>query len=235
MEPVKAVHPGDTIRLVGGVTKVGKEIAFADMLAFDANGSAVFRGRQVKYLPMGVAWDLLMKPWLRPLAVAIHERDISNRLSGPGSKVRTPLVLLHPQKSSLLTLAPLLVYWKGIAPGNFLGEAQVCGIEWESVSDLNGGGHSAGLSIGAQVCNTLMNYHGGAVCLASELFAKHVNPEKDIRMSETHYYRAQQNRASSSLIAKNEKDGSSCTIKFVDPQGRLCASTRILWANGYAV
>jgi hypothetical protein len=55
-------------------------MGYADMTAETECGTLVARGRHVKFLPMGRAWDLLMLPPLLPVAAAFHKRDIAKRL-----------------------------------------------------------------------------------------------------------------------------------------------------------
>jgi hypothetical protein len=58
-------------------------MGYADMTAATECGTLVARGRHVKFLPMGAAWDLLMQKPLLVVAAAFHKRDIAKRLQDP--------------------------------------------------------------------------------------------------------------------------------------------------------
>eukprot|EP00953_Heterococcus_sp_UTEX-ZZ885_P016175 9113-Heterococcus_DN1.PRE.2 len=82
-EMFRKVEPGQKLRINSRATKIGKIMGYADMTAETECGTLVARGRHVKFLPMGRAWDLLMLPPLLPVAAAFHKRDIAKRLQDP--------------------------------------------------------------------------------------------------------------------------------------------------------
>lgn len=69
-----SVPADSTIRIVSRCTKVGKTIGFCDMEMLDASNSPVARGKHIKYLHQGAAWNLFAHPRVLPVMLDMLER-----------------------------------------------------------------------------------------------------------------------------------------------------------------
>jgi acyl-coenzyme A thioesterase PaaI-like protein len=59
----------DQVKFNLKVDKAGKSIGFCSMEVLDANGRVIGRGKHIKFMPMGVLYDLLFGPVLLPFTV----------------------------------------------------------------------------------------------------------------------------------------------------------------------
>jgi len=72
-EILQEIGPGNSVIVTSKAVKCGKSIGFCDMRMVNSNGELVARGRHVKYLPMGLIWDILTHPNVFPHAIDLIE------------------------------------------------------------------------------------------------------------------------------------------------------------------
>lgn len=63
-------HSKDNLKMICNPIKIGKSLGFCNMELYDANLNLVARGSHIKYLPAGLAFDILMNPICLPFTVA---------------------------------------------------------------------------------------------------------------------------------------------------------------------
>jgi acyl-coenzyme A thioesterase PaaI-like protein len=62
---------GLTVLVRSEPTKMGKTIGFCDMSITTLDGELLARGQHIKFLHMGILWNLLMHPFIAPLTVQL--------------------------------------------------------------------------------------------------------------------------------------------------------------------
>eukprot|EP00611_Tribonema_gayanum_P016839 TRINITY_DN29273_c0_g1_i1.p1 TRINITY_DN29273_c0_g1~~TRINITY_DN29273_c0_g1_i1.p1 ORF type:complete len:337 (-),score=85.99 TRINITY_DN29273_c0_g1_i1:76-1086(-) len=221
-EMFRKARPGDKLRLESRLTKGGKALGYLEMVAIDeACGSLVARGRHVKYLPMGRQWDLVMgSPLLAPLALAMHERDMTRRMANP-------------------------MWMKGVPEGETLIQ-QVAPLNLQLDTTPEAGGEhgasgsaqqrgSAEIIITPQLFNFMGSLHGGAICAAAEQMAVATAPsEVDgkptwIQHMETQYFTAQKKRAAVTGEYRAGGLAAGCSDVTFLSGGLKMAGSRMQW------
>jgi len=95
IELFKPVCVGENVRLVSRCDKIGLSIAFISMEIISAKGELVARGKHIKYVKMGLVWDILTSFLLFPLVLAFLEYIVSSRKTtsaAPGPDATIPEV-----------------------------------------------------------------------------------------------------------------------------------------------
>ncbi|KAG5191937.1 hypothetical protein JKP88DRAFT_347397 [Tribonema minus] len=237
-EMFRKARPGDKLRLESRLTKGGKALGYLEMVAInEACGSLVARGRHVKYLPMGRQWDLVMgSPLLAPLALAMHERDMTRRMANPmWMKRNMTRRMANPMRM------------KGVPEGETLVQ-QVAPLNLQLDTTLEAGGEhgasgsaqqrgSAEIIITPQLFNFMGSFHGGAICAAAEQMAAATAPaEVDgkptwIQHMETQYFTAQKKRAA--LTGEYRAGGlaAGCSDVTFLSGGLKMAGSRMQWGE----
>lgn len=53
--------------------KIGKSLGFCTMELYAQDGTILARGKHIKYLPLGLAWDIMFHPWMISKSLAFHD------------------------------------------------------------------------------------------------------------------------------------------------------------------
>lgn len=89
-EIVEPVPAGQEVVIRSQSDKIGKALGFCSMQLYTTDGKLLARGKHIKYLPMGSAWDFLMGPMMLPFTLAMYNFFTTNAvgkfLSGLFSK-----------------------------------------------------------------------------------------------------------------------------------------------------
>ena len=68
------INAGDDIIVETHITKIGRTVGFCDMKILNSKGKTIaITGKHIKYLPMGIVWDIITSPYLLPLTLPLFE------------------------------------------------------------------------------------------------------------------------------------------------------------------
>ena len=89
-EMMKDISPGEKLLVNTRADKIGKTVGFCSMVMKNSSGELVAEGKHIKYLPMGVLWDIFSSKPVLSRVMAFHERyhdtvsksKIANQLMG---------------------------------------------------------------------------------------------------------------------------------------------------------
>lgn len=88
IELLKPINVDENVRLVSRCDKIGLSIAFLSMEIRSAQGELLARGKHIKYVKMGIVWDMLTSFLLFPLVLAFLEYLVSNRKAKSASSAQ---------------------------------------------------------------------------------------------------------------------------------------------------
>mmetsp|Transcript_10054 Transcript_10054/g.15126 ORF Transcript_10054/g.15126 Transcript_10054/m.15126 type:complete len:324 (+) Transcript_10054:59-1030(+) len=184
--------------------KIGKMLGFCDFDVFKEKcGTLVGNGNHIKFLPMGVAWDIIMKLRLESLLLKFYQKETLKRSNS--------------------------IFWtKGIPEGESIKD-QLPLINFSSNESIGKGQ----ISVNSNLCNYLGTFHGGAICAYSEQAAlassSLLNDRESLVSSmETYFYSALKGK----LEVQSEQNNSTrsqCLDVLFEKDKKLMARSKVEW------
>eukprot|EP00752_Nemacystus_decipiens_P012870 g11394.t2 len=235
------VAPGERVTFKSRGLKMGARLGYGEASMYREDGKLAARGRHVKHLPMGRAWDLTATPLLFPLASKLQMRQHEQWLRDPE---RTKGI---PSGEHLLDMFKLenVVRYGGEGDDTYFGAASSGG------SDDDGGFRSAEAEVlvTRRMCNYLPGtMHGGAIAVAAEEIARRCPPaplpmdaipvpgNPRIQYMEVHYMSPIKRRAGLAAVSAAAGTGGNVTRVGLSEAGGtdggvLCAEAVLLWGQ----
>lgn len=82
---IRNVYAGEEVTILTRADKIGKTLGYCTMEILDSKGELVARGKHIKYLPMGLFFDVITHPVVSPATIAFYENFM---VSKEGKKAR---------------------------------------------------------------------------------------------------------------------------------------------------
>jgi len=151
-EMISKISPEQTVLMHFKADKIGKTVGFCTMECWSLNGELCARGSHIKYLPMGLAWDLMFNPNVQPATMYVHDLLLQGRLGKQISKKMESLFLknkIEKYDSNLESGVGSIFEELRVQRGHF----DPCTFELKVQPHLN---------------NPLGLFHGGAIAMSIE-------------------------------------------------------------------
>ncbi|CAM9868520.1 unnamed protein product [Scytosiphon promiscuus] len=247
------VAPGERVTFKSRGLKFGARLGYGEASMYREDGKLAARGRHVKHLPMGRAWDLTATPLLFPLARKYMGRQHEQWLRDPE---RTKGV---PSGEHLLDLFKLENFETFGVEGDaaYFGAAPVAADAGGSMAEGQPGEDEGGFRSAEAECavtKRMCNYipgtmHGGAIAVAAEEIARRCPPapapmgtvpargNDRVEYMEVHYMSPIKRRAGLAAVSTASGTGRNVTTVGLSEAsgtqgGNLSAEAVLLWGQG---
>lgn len=78
-EIIQNMHAGEEVTILTRADKMGKTLGYCTMEILNKQGELVARGKHIKYLPMGLFFDVVTHPVVSPAALLYYEHFVGSK------------------------------------------------------------------------------------------------------------------------------------------------------------
>ncbi|CAM9579709.1 unnamed protein product [Ectocarpus sp. 4 AP-2014] len=242
------VAPGERVTFKSRGLKMGARLGYGEASMYRQDGKLAARGRHVKHLPMGRAWDLSTIPFVFPYARKLSERQHAQWLRDPERSKGIPA------GEHLLDMFKLEQFERVGGGGDeaYFGVATSSGpqVEEQAGEDEEGfRSAEAECLVTRRMCNYMPGtMHGGAIAVAAEEIARRCPPapfpmdavpipgNPRVQYMEVHYMSPIKRRAGLAAVSTASGIGKNVTRVGLSEAGGteggvLSAEAVLLWSQ----